>query len=117
MMNKLSLTMLIFGNFAFGMERPRAIGQHLQRPTMGQAVKDCCCDPYFLSKCAVIGGLLYKSTNRYLNITELIAKTANAPATLIAIQQDQALLIGTEILVASVIGAHYLDKHLKVKTE
>lgn len=42
MMNKLSLILLIFSNFAFGMERPQAIGQQLQRPTMEQAVKDCC---------------------------------------------------------------------------
>lgn len=102
------------GSF-FAMERPHAIGQPRNLPIAGQAIKDCCCDCGYLSKCAVVGGLLCKSCTRYMNLSEIITKNVNVPAAYKTIHSDTAGLIGFEILLLAAVNAHYFAKHSKSK--
>ncbi len=115
---KFTFTIMILslctGSF-FAMERPHAIGQQLQGPGLGLIVKDWCCDCGYLSKCAVIGGLLCKSCTRYVNLSEIITKNVNVPAAYKTIQSDTAGLIGFEILLLAAVNAHYFAKHSKSK--
>lgn len=101
----------------FSMERPLAMGQQRREPSAGQAIKACCIDPFYLSKCAVVGAFLYKSTTRYCQFTQLLATNACAPAAFVDVQNDAVQLIGLELLLLAGINAHYFVKHFKEKTE